>query len=259
VSYLEDLFSLSEKVALVTGAARGNGASIAAAFVNAGAKVALVDKDAGVIETCSEINETASIGFSYPYICDLLKDDLKKVVDKIESDLGNINILVNNAGVSFGFDTLNYPSEYWDLTYKTNLKVPYELIRCVTPSMINHKNVGSIINVTSLNSELAFSNNPAYVAFKGGLKQLTKAFALDLGKYGIRCNNLGPGYIRTEMTKKSWDDSKTRKQRSDRTILGRWGIPSDLDGAAIFLASDASSYVTGQDIYVDGGWLIKGL
>ena len=116
---------------------------------------------------------------------------------------------------------------------------------------------GSIINITSLNAELAFPDNPAYVAFKGGLKQLTKSLALDLGKYNIRVNNLGPGYIRTNMTKKGW--ANNRKKIEEKTILGRWGEPKDLVGTIIFLLSNASSYITGQDIYVDGGYLVNGL
>ena len=118
---------------------------------------------------------------------------------------------------------------------------------------------GSIINITSLNSELAFPDNPAYVASKGGLKQLTKALAIDLGRYDIRVNNIGPGYMKTQMTLKSWTNRKTRRERQQKTMLGRWGDPEDLIGAAVFLASDAASYITGQDIYVDGGWLTKGL
>jgi gluconate 5-dehydrogenase len=117
---------------------------------------------------------------------------------------------------------------------------------------------GSIINITSINAELGFPGNPAYVAFKGALKQLTKALALDLGP-SIRVNAIGPGYFRTDMTRKSWGDDTMRQERSSRTILGRWGVPDDLAGAVIFLASDASAYVTGIDLYVDGGWLAKGL
>ena len=105
----------------------------------------------------------------------------------------------------------------------------------------------------------AFPDNPAYVAFKGALKQLTKSLALDLGKDGIRVNNVGPGYFRTDMTQKSWQDASLNERRKERTALGRWGQPSDLAGVTIFLSSDASSYITGQDIYVDGGWLAKGL
>ena len=107
---------------------------------------------------------------------------------------------------------------------------------------------GSIINITSINAELGFPNNPAYVASKGGLKMLGKSLARDWGKYGIRVNNLGPGYFKTLMNKKSWENPKTRKARIDELV-----------GPCIFLASDASQYVTGQDIYVDGGWTANGL
>ena len=114
-----------------------------------------------------------------------------------------------------------------------------------------------MINITSLNSELGFPNNPAYVSMKGGLKQLTKSLAIDLGEFNIRVNNLGPGYIKTNMTKGSWKNRKTEIE--DRTILGRWGEPEDLLGTVIFLLSSASNYITGQDIYVDGGYLAKGM
>ena len=110
-----------------------------------------------------------------------------------------------------------------------------------------------------MNAELAFPNNPAYQAFKGGLKQLTKSLALDFSEYNIRVNSIGPGYFRTDMTEKSWKNLRKRKERTNRTILKRWGVSDDLTGVVIFLASNASSYITGQDIYVDGGWLIKGL
>ena len=124
--------------------------------------------------------------------------------------------------------------------------------------MLKKKN-GSIINFTSINAELGFPNNPAYVASKGGLKMLTKSLAKDWGRFGIRVNNIGPGYMKTEMTKKSWSNPKLRKTRTSRTLLNRWGEKQDIVGPCIFLASDASRYVTGQDLYVDGGWLANGL
>ena len=163
--------------------------------------------------------------------------------------------MINCAGVTYGNNLFNYKDDDWENTYKVNLKAPYELTRRVADVM--KSTGGSIINITSLNAELAFPDNPAYVAFKGGLKQLSKSLALDLGKYNIRVNNIGPGYMRTDMTKKGW--ANNRKLIEDRTILGRWGTPEDLVGTAIFLLSNASSYITGQDIYVDGGYLTKGL
>ena len=165
------------------------------------------------------------------------------------------DILINCAGVTYGNNVLDYKNEDWETTYKVNLKAPYELSRKVAKHMKNTG--GSIINITSLNSELGFPNNPAYVATKGGLKQLTKSLAVDLGKYNIRVNNIGPGYIKTNMTKKGW--ANHRQEIEKRTILGRWGNPEDFLGAAVFLLSKASSYITGQDIYVDGGYLAKGL
>ena len=116
---------------------------------------------------------------------------------------------------------------------------------------------GVIINITSINAELAFPDNPAYVSMKHGLKGLTKALAKDYAKYNIRVNAIGPGYFRTKMTNKSWFNN--RDEITKKTLLGRWGEPDDIMGAVIFLCSDASSYITGQTIYIDGGWLVNGL
>jgi gluconate 5-dehydrogenase len=153
---------------------------------------------------------------------------------------------------------LDYPSESWDLTYRVNLKAPFVLGQRLTP-LLARVGDGVIVNVTSINAEMAFPGNPAYVAFKGALRQLTKAMALDLAPLGIRVNAIGPGYIRTAMTRGSWDDHEKRADREQRTMLGRWGKPEDLAGTVVFLASSASAYITGQDVYVDGGWLAKGL
>ena len=121
------------------------------------------------------------------------------------------------------------------------------------------KKGGSIINVTSLGSVLGFPDNPSYVSSKGGLKMLTKSLAVDLGKKGIRVNNLLPGYMKTAMTKKSFMNKDLKEERDKRIIMNRWGNPTDLIGPCIFLASDSSSYIPGSDILVDGGWTAKGL
>ena len=118
---------------------------------------------------------------------------------------------------------------------------------------------GSIINITSLGADLGFSNNPSYQISKSGLKQLTKSIAIDWGKKGIRCNNIKPGYIETNMTKKNKKNSLNFRKKLERMIIPRWGLPSDIVGAAIFLLSDESSYITGSDIVIDGGWSIKGI
>ena len=247
-----EMFSLDSKIALVTGAARGNGRAIAKGLSEAGASVVGID----IIGKSWELDEK---NLEY-YLCDITDDEqVSKMIEFVLNKYNKIDILVNNAGVSFPQSFLDYSDDFWDLTYKVNLKAPYQLIKKVASHMKQNSSGGSIVNITSLNSELAFPDNPAYVSMKGALKQLTKSAALDLGKYGIRVNNVGPGYFMTDMTKKSWQDPKKNKERAARTVLNRWGKPEDLVGVSIFLASSASSYITGQDIYVDGGWLIKGL
>ena len=224
-----DLFSVKNKTIIVTGAAGGIGGSIVNGLLDAGANVIPAD--------LPEYNLTNI-------------DDILKL-----TDIDQIHGLVNCAGITRVNNIFEYTDQDWNDTFNVNLKAPYLLSKIVASKM--KKNGGSIINITSLNAELAFPDNPAYVASKGALKQLTKSLALDLGKYNIRVNNIGPGYIRTNMTKFGW--ANNRKKIEDKTILGRWGVPEDFIGTAIYLLSDASSYVTGQDIYVDGGYLTKGL
>jgi len=253
MKYIENLFSLAGKVAIVTGAARGNGRAIANGFSKAGADVVLVDTlfEEGVVAA-------KEVGADF-FLCDITDENkLSELVEYVLKKYKKIDILVNNAGVSFSQEFSSYSSEIWNNTYKVNLLAPFELMKLVSRSMKEQRS-GSIINITSLNAELAFPDNPAYVTFKGALKQLTKSAACDLGKHGIRANNIGPGYIKTKMTEKSWQNEKEYEKKKNKTFLNRWGEPDDLVGAAIFLASDASSFITGQDLYIDGGWVTKGL
>ena len=135
---------------------------------------------------------------------------------------------------------------------------PFKWIEAFVP-LFKSVESSSIVNITSLGAELAFPNNPAYIASKGGLKMLTKFYAKSLGKYGTRVNNVGPGYIKTDMTQSSYSNQATKKNREDHTLLGRWGNPSDVAGVCVFLCAEESKYLTGQDIYVDGGWTANGL
>lgn len=257
MSYLEDIFSLKGKVAIVTGGARGNGKSIAESLLRAGSEVFICDRLKE--ETKATVDEFKKLYEGITgFVCDLsIQQGLDEFVDKIKI-MDKIDILVNNAGITRGNDIFDYTIDDWRETIKVNLEVPFVLSK-VVGGIMKKNGSGSIINITSLNAEQGFSGNPAYVASKGGLKQLSKALAMDLGKYGIRVNNIGPGYFITNMTSKSWGNEKTRKDRADRTILNRWGKPEDLRGLVILLSSDASQYITGQDIYVDGGWLAKGV
>jgi len=250
-----DIFSVQGKRVLITGAANGNGKEISKAFGRAGSKLFLVDIDnnnleivANTIEKeCNSVVERAKVDLSNP-----------QEVDKFLAKNVNFDVVINNAGVTFGNHLFEYEDSDWDLTYKVNLYAPYKIIQKVSENM-SRKKTGSIINITSLAAELGFPGNPAYVAFKGALKQLSKAAACDLSNTGVRINSVGPGYIKTNMTAKSWSNKKLKLDRTNRTILGRWGESNDLVGILIFLASDASSYITGQEFYVDGGWLAKGL
>ena len=228
------MFSVKDKVIIVTGSSGGNGSAIVDGLEKLGAVV---------------------LGYDLPYWDVTSNLHLYQLVDHALNHSGKIDGLINCAGITRGNDIFEYTDKDWEDTYKVNLKAPFKLSKEVAKHM--KENGGSIINITSLNSELGFPNNPAYVAMKGGLKQLTKSLAVDLGKYNIRVNNVGPGYIKTNMTKQGWKNN--RKEIEDRTILGRWGEPKDLVGTMVFLLSSASSYITGQDIYVDGGYLTKGL
>jgi len=183
----------------------------------------------------------------------------QKICEKIFAKHKTIDVLVNGAGVTYPEDkTQMYSTKRWNDTFNVNLTAAFHCSQSVLKFMAKKKQ-GSIINFTSINAEMAFPNNPAYVASKGGLKMLGKALAKDWGKFGIRVNSIGPGYMKTDMTRGSYNDPKRRKARTSRTLLGRWGEKQDIIGPCIFLASDASRYVTGQDIYVDGGWLSNGL
>jgi len=261
MSYLEDMFSLEGKTAIVTGAARGNGKAIAEALLKAGAFVFVCDVlEEEMDKTLKEFTEKGFYGGEdwQSHVCNLMDDEQFDNMCIRIADLGKVDILVNNAGITRGNHLLDYDMEDWQATLKLNLEVPFKLSQLVG-DMMRDQMGGSIINITSLNAEQGFSGNPAYVASKGALRQLTKSLAMDLGEFRVRVNNVGPGYFITDMTKKSFGDEESRKARSDRTILGRWGQSEDLAGIIVFLASDSSSYITGQDIYVDGGWLAKGV
>lgn len=239
-------FDLSNKVAIVTGAGSGNGKAISTALKEQGASIVEVD---------------------------LVFNDIDSTVDRLTGsvlDAGLIDqainlaarkspglILVNNAGVTIP-SAGHYSKESWDKTISVNLTAPYLWMEAVRNNAKAFSSC-SIINITSLAAERAFPDNPAYLASKGGLKMLSKAYAEELSLFGFRVNCLGPGYIKTPMTEKTYNDENKRNARTRQTLLGRWGETEDLAGTVIFLASDASAYITGQDIYVDGGWLSKGL
>lgn len=245
---MSSLFSIEKKTIILTGGSRGIGAALTQGLVDAGANVYVFSK--------WKIEEPVT-GATY-HMVDLTDfPKVKELVTEIIQKEKTIHGLVNNAGIGMSFPSESYPWDAWEQTISLNLNSAFYLAQCIFPAM--KENGGSIINITSLAASLGLPKNPAYHAAKGGLRSLSKALATDWGEYNIRVNNIAPGYILTDLTRKSHDDPQLHKDRLNRMILQRWGQPKDLLGPVIFLLSDASSYVTGLDLCVDGGWTAKGL
>jgi NAD(P)-dependent dehydrogenase (short-subunit alcohol dehydrogenase family) len=240
-------FSLEGKIAVVTGASRGIGAAIASGLEASGAKVFGISRSGTAPENITaiscDLSDDASVQCTF--------DDLSKSCDKLD-------VLVNAAGISLGASGAHSELQRFRLTLATDLTGIYATILASYP-LLKKAGGGSIINLTSINSVRGFPGNPGYVAAKAGLAGLTRALAVDYARDGIRVNALAPGYVATEMTAVSFADPAMHENRRRHTMLGRWGNPDDLVGAAIFLASPASAYVTGQELFVDGGWTTKGL
>ena len=191
--------------------------------------------------------------------CDITNPKkVAKIFKKIFMKEKRIDVLINNAGINRAAKKKyqNSSIKNWQEVLNVNMTGSFYCSNEAVKYMQKQKK-GSIINITSINAELGFPRSPAYNASKGGLKMLGKAFAKDWSKYGIRVNNVGPGYFRTDMTSKRFKNKKYRSERENQTLLGRWGEPDDLIGPCIFFASDASRYITGQDLHVDGGWIIN--
>ena len=250
---MKNLFSVYEKVVIITGAGRSIGYNLAIGLAKCSAKIYSLDK---------KFTRKISRNLSSNVIqikCDITDHKkIRQIFKRIYLKEKRIDVLINNAAVSFALQRKNqiYSEKDWIHTINVNLTGSFYCSKEAIKYMLKRRN-GSIINITSIHAELGFPRNPAYNASKGGLKMLGKAFAKDWSKFGIRVNNIGPGYIETEMTSKRFRNKKNRLERQNRTLLGRWGKPEDLIGPCIFLASDASRYMTGQDLYIDGGWIIN--
>ena len=249
-------FNVEDKVVLVTGAARGNGKAIAEGFIDCVAVVYLLDILEEVNQTVDKLNNKNA----HAIVCDL--GDISKVeyhVAQIFDKENQIHVLVNNAAVIQYWDEGGpYAKDSWDKNLKINLFGALDLTRIVL-KLMEQQQEGVIINITSPTAERAFSRCPAYSVSKAGLRQLTKVIAKDYAHCNIRANNICPGYMKTAATEKSYGDTKLRKERLDRIMMDRWGEPNDLAGPCIFLASPAAAYVTGCDLYVDGGFIANGL
>ena len=240
-------FSLEGKTAVVTGASRGIGAAIAVGLQASGAKVFGISRTGTAPASITAIK------------CDLADDAaIQAVFDGLSRGGERLDILVNAAGVSLPASATASELKRFRDTLAIDLSGVYATILAAYP-LLKKAGGGAIINVTSINSVRGFPGNPGYVAAKAGLAGLTRALAADYAGDGIRVNALAPGYVATDMTAKSFSDPAMHEERRRHTMLGRWGNPDDLAGAAVFLASSASAYVTGQELFVDGGWTSKGL
>jgi len=240
---------LSQKVAIVTGATQGIGLACAQRLLAEGAKVMLVDIKPEGEQAAAALGEQARF-----FAADVSqKADVDAMVAYTLKEFGRIDILVNNAGVTCAADFLDVKEEDFDRVIRINLKSMFLCGQAVAREMVKQQS-GCIINMSSVNAELAIPNQVPYVVSKGAINQLTKVMSLNLVNHGIRVNGIGPGTILTELAKKAVMASpESRKTILSRTPMGRCGEPEEVAAIAAFLASDDASYMTGQTIYVDGG------
>ena len=253
---MNDLFSLSGRNALITGGTRGIGLAIARGFLDAGASVTICSrKQENVDAALSELTEhhsniqgiAAHVGKT---------DDLARLVSRVEDRFGAVNVLVNNAGTNpYYGPIIDSEDTAWDKTMEINLRGPYLLSKLVAKRMITSDG-GSIINVASISGQTAVLMQGIYSVTKSGLIMLTKVMARELGKHRIRVNCICPGVIKTRLSKSLWADPQREKQAASQKALGRIGTTDEVVGAAVYFASDASSFATGAILNVDGGMVI---
>ena len=259
-------FSLAGRRALVTGASRGIGLGVVLALADAGAAVALVSRDRGSLEAARD--QAAARGArADAYPCDLADlDGIDSLYRQVRGD-GPVDILVNNAGSTRRAPAERISHADWDFVVGLNLTAVFRLCQAFGRDRIAEAQHAApaagepapprakIINVASLMSEQVRAGNAPYAATKGAIRQLTKSLAVDWARHRINVNAIGPGYVKTDLTRPLWEDAEFDAWVRGRTPLGAWGSPADIGAAAVFLASPAADYVTGQVLYVDGGWL----
>lgn len=250
-------FDLTGKTALVTGASGGIGRGLVLALAEAGADVFAVGRSADALTDACEAVSRAG-GKASVIRADVTRlDEIESAVHRAAERSGRLDILVTCAGVQVRKPALDIAEAEWDRLMGVNLKAVF--FSCQAAGRImKAQGDGRIVNMTSLTAEIGLPHLSAYGASKGGVNQLTKALAVEWAPFGIRVNAVGPGRLRTAMTESLFQDEAVRDSFLRAIPLGRAGVPDDLAGAVVFLASDASAYITGQSLYVDGGWLAAG-
>lgn len=246
---------MTGKIAVVTGSTKGLGENSAMALAKAGADVAICGRNTGDLKRVSQAIKDMGRD-SDGFILDVTsKKSVQEGVLGILDRFGKIDILVNNAGLNHREQVVDYPEEAWDLVINTNLKGYFLVAQAVAPHMLD-RGYGKIINMSSILGKIALPNQLAYASAKGGVEQMTKIMALEWAKQGVRVNAIGPTYFETEMVKPIRDDPERFNFINTRTPMGRWGYLPEMEGIVIFLAAPASDFITGQTIYIDGGWTI---
>ncbi len=252
-----DIFQLDGKVAVVTGSGKGIGKAMALGLADAGADLVIVARtNADIEQTVADIEAKGrrAIGISTDV---KNKDDIQKMVEETLSKLGKIDILVNNAGMNIRTSALEVTEEEWELIIQTNMKSVFFASQAVGKYMVEQKS-GSIINISSVAGQVALRTGVAYAATKAGIIQMTKTLALEWGSHNVRVNAIAPWYFRTPLTEKLLNNEAYYNEVTSRTPLRRVGNVKELIGPAVFLASEASSYVTGHTLFVDGGMSVYG-
>ena len=248
-------FRLDGKVAIVTGGTQGLGQGMALALAEAGADIAVVDY--------AEVNETKekveALGRKFHYVkANLMNiDKINDIVDEVVSVFGHVDILINNAGIIRRDDSINFSEKDWDDVMNINVKTVFFFSQAVAKQYIKQKTGGKIINIASMLSFQGGIRVPSYTASKSGVMGITRLMANEWAKENINVNAIAPGYMATANTAPLRADEKRSSEILDRIPANRWGLPEDLAGPVVFLASEASNYVNGYTVAVDGGWLAR--
>ncbi len=248
----DSVFSLTGRCAVVTGGSRGIGAAIAQALLQAGAAVALLGRDAQTLSaTRAHLAASGTVLIQVADVCG--PEQAQSAIEQAASQLGGLDILINNAGIEQLCASLDVTEALWDRILDTNLKGAFFCAQAAARLMPGHG--GSIVNICSLTSEVGVPGATAYTSSKSGLLGLTRALAAEWASRGIRVNGIGPGYFRTALTEGFYQDRAWEQAALAKIPQGRFGRLEELGGAAVFLCSQAASYITGQVLYVDGGYL----
>ncbi|HUU73964.1 MAG TPA: glucose 1-dehydrogenase [Burkholderiales bacterium] len=250
---MEDaLFSVTDQVVVVPGGSRGIGRALAEGFAERGAQVVIAGRDATTLETTAGEISTGPKPVK-PIVCDVAKpDDIARLAKSTLSAFGRIDTLVSVAGVNKRMKAENYTNEEYDWIMDINLRGSFVLAQTIGKHMLERKS-GSIINIDSLNTYAPLTGVTPYAMSKAGVLMMTRSLANEWGRHGVRVNSIAPGFFPTALSKKLWAEEKMRDWGTQNTPLGRLGDVKDLVGAAVFLASEAAAFITGQTIRVDGG------